>query len=62
VAVPLTPQFQDVPLNLQHVLSETYRRAYYADSIDYTQPIPSPKLKPADEAWVKRILTAWLKI
>jgi hypothetical protein len=60
VAVPLRPPFEDVPLNLQHVLDETYRRAYYADSIDYTHPVPLPKLKPADEAWVKRLLTAWL--
>jgi len=59
VAVPLRPPFEDVPLNLQQVLDETYRRAYYADSVDYTHPVPLPKLKPADEAWVKRILTAW---
>lgn len=60
VAVPLRPPFDDVPLNLQQVLQETYRRAYYADSIDYTRPVPLPRLKPADETWVKRILTAWL--
>lgn len=60
VAVPLRPPFEDVPLNLQQVLDETYRRAYYADSIDYTRPVPLPHLKPADQAWVKHILTEWL--
>jgi hypothetical protein len=40
------------------MLTVTYHRAYYDDSLDYTQPIPPPKLQPADEAWVKRLLTA----
>jgi len=60
VAVPLRTPFEDVPLNLQQVLDEIYRRAYYADSIDYTRPVLPPKLKLADEAWVKRLLTPWL--
>ncbi len=57
VAVPLRSPFEDVPLNLQQVLNEAYRRAYYADSIDYTGHVPLPKLKPADAAWVKRLLS-----
>ena len=53
IAVPLRPPFADVPLNLQTVFNDLYTRAYYADSIDYTRDIPLPRLKPADEAWVK---------
>jgi hypothetical protein len=59
VAVPLRSPFGDVPLNLQQVFSETYRRAHYADSLDYTRSLPSPRLKPADAAWVKHLVTAW---
>ena len=60
VAVPLRPPFDDVPLELQRALDETYDRAHYADSVDYTQPVPPPPLKPADAAWVKQIVERWL--
>ncbi len=53
LAVPLLSPFEDVPLNLQNVFNTMYTRAYYADSIDYTQNIPLPPLQPADAIWVK---------
>ncbi len=60
IAVPLRPPYEDLPLDLQRVLDETYDRAYYAESIDYTRPLPPPPLQPADAAWVKNTLQAWL--
>jgi hypothetical protein len=60
VAVPLRPPFDDAPLELQRVLDETYARAYYADSVDYSRPLPPPSLKPADAAWVRRTLEKWV--
>lgn len=59
VAVPLRPPHEDVPLDLQKVLSETYDRARYADSTDYTRPVPPPPLSVTDAAWVKRTVEAW---
>lgn len=59
VAVPLRPAYPDVPLDLQRALRQTYDRAHYADSLDYSQPPPPPLLKPADAAWAKRLVKAW---
>jgi len=59
IGVPLTPEYADVPLDLQAVFNETYDRAYYANSLDYTQTIPFPRLKPADEAWVQEQIVHW---
>ncbi len=48
VAVPLSPSFEDAPLELQPILAETYSRAHYADSVDYTRPIPPPLQPPLE--------------
>jgi len=60
IAVPLREPLDDVPLDLQHALSETYERARYADSTDYTRPVPPPLLSASDGAWSKRVVDAWL--
>jgi hypothetical protein len=60
IAVPLRPPFEDVPLALQTILDDVYRRAHYADSLDYNQPIPQPSLRPADAAWVRDRVQTWL--
>lgn len=36
-----------------------YQRAHYADGIDYSDFIPLPRLRPSDEAWVKRQVENW---
>ncbi len=60
VSVPLRPPHEDVSLDLQRVLNETYDRAHYADSMDYTRQAPPPPLKPDDAAWVQQTLQMWL--
>jgi hypothetical protein len=60
VAVPLRPPFPDVPLDLQKALDEVYERARYAEQIDYTGPIPSPPLPPADAQWAQDQVRRWL--
>ena len=60
IAVPLQPPYADVPLNLQAVLDDIYARAFYAESVDYTRPIPPPALPPADAAWAAERVRAWL--
>jgi len=59
IAVPLRPPHDDVPLDLQAVLTDLYRRARYAESIDYAEPVPPPRLQPADEAWVGSQIAQW---
>lgn len=61
IAVPLKPPFADVPLNLQTVFDTVYKRAHYADSINYVgAAIPLPPLRPADKAWVELQIQEWL--
>jgi hypothetical protein len=60
IIVPLREPHPDVVLDLQAVLGIAYERARYADEIDYTLPVPSPSLRPADTAWVAERVQAWL--
>ena len=59
VAVPLRREDGDAPLELQRALNETYRRARYDLSVDYTQLPPPPDLPRTDAAWVQRQIEAW---
>ena len=59
VAVPLRPPIDDVPLDLQTALDTVYERAHYAASIDYSDPVPGPRLAPADAAWVEERIRQW---
>ncbi|MBI3960991.1 MAG: DUF4058 family protein [Chloroflexi bacterium] len=59
MAVPLRPPHADVPLDLQAVWDEMYRRARYAQSIDYNQPPPPPPLRPDDEGWAQVRIQTW---
>ena len=52
IAVPLRPQWPDVPLDLQDILTTVYRRGHYAELLPYNGPMPSPALNPADARWV----------
>lgn len=60
IAVPLRHPHEDVPLDLGAVLKDVYRRARYAESIDYTSDIPSPRLRPADRQWAGEHIRAWM--
>jgi hypothetical protein len=56
--VPLLSPDPDVPLDMGFILQNIYTRAVYARRIDYTTPIPLPKLRPAMQTWMetKRIV------
>jgi hypothetical protein len=60
IAVPLHESYEDVPLDLGAVLEDMYRRAHYAESIDYMSEIPSPRLRPADRQWVSEQIRNWM--
>jgi len=60
IAIPLRPPFDDVALNLQAALEDTYTRGHYADDLDYSVKAPAPALRPADANWVQAQVAAWL--
>jgi hypothetical protein len=59
IAVPLRGEFADVPLDLQAMLEHVYARGHYAESLDYAQPVPAPRLTPATAAWAAAQVQAW---
>ncbi len=63
VDVPLRPPHEDVKLDLQRVLNETYDRAHYADSVDYTRPRPgrlSSRTTPSGHG--RQLRRGWLLV
>lgn len=60
IAVPLREPYGDVPLDLGAALEDVYRRAHYAESVDYTSDIPSPRLRPADVQWAGDHVKNWM--
>lgn len=59
IAVPLTPDFPDLPLNLQTALEQVYRRGAFALDLDYSRPAPSPALNAADAQWAAMLIGSW---
>ena len=57
IPIPLAPGDADVKLELQAAFNETYHRAGYRYSLDYTADVV-PKLRPAERVWVRRSLKA----
>jgi hypothetical protein len=58
ISVPLTAEHPAVAIDLQGAFATTYER-YYAARLEYREPPPSPRLQPADLAWVNSRLAAW---
>ncbi len=55
IPIPLAPGDADVPLELQPAFDETYDRAGYRYSVDYTVPI-EPAISDPDASWVRQLL------
>lgn len=55
IPIPLAPGDADVPLELQATFDETYDRAGYRYSVDYTAPV-EPRLNEPDTEWVRAAL------
>jgi Protein of unknown function (DUF4058) len=53
--IPLRMEEQEPLLELQPLLNRVYDRARFELAIDYSQPC-SPKLSPADEAWLRSLV------
>jgi hypothetical protein len=50
--IPLLSPDPDVILELTEVMQNVYVRSAYDRRLDYTQPVPSPALRPAMEEWL----------
>ena len=59
IAVPLSPPFEDVPLDLQEAVETVYERYRYDAGIDYAEDLPAPPLRAADAAWAHERVAAW---
>ncbi len=55
IVVPLTPEAEDVPLDLQSALDTLYDRGAYARILDYDQPL-RPALSAENQSWADQIL------
>lgn len=56
IGVPLTQDYDDVPLDLQLAIDTVYREGQYRLDIDYSIPIPPPKLSPENRVWAEKML------
>lgn len=61
VSVPLRSPDEDLPLDLQTILADVYRRARYGENLDYTASPPPPPLAPDNAAWAKSLINAWME-
>jgi hypothetical protein len=52
VPVPLKPEDEDIPLDLQHALTQIYDEAAYDLSLNYSPP-PPPALAKEEAAWMQ---------
>jgi hypothetical protein len=59
IAVPLLPEFDDVPLSLQEAVDTVYTRYRYDTAIDYEADPPLPAFSPADARWIHERTAAW---
>lgn len=58
IALPLSGDDADVPIDLQQALEETIERGSYDDDFDYDSPPPVP-LNPEQHAWARRQIDEW---
>jgi Protein of unknown function (DUF4058) len=55
IPIPLAKPDADIPLEIQPMIGEIYRRFRYERSIDYSRAL-APPLAPGDAAWLERRL------
>jgi hypothetical protein len=60
IAVPLTPPYEDVPLDLQAAVDTLFARYRYAELLDYRGAPPAPPFAPDDAHWILDRVRAWL--
>lgn len=51
--IPLLEPDPDIILDLGEIMATVYEKGAYSRRIDYQQPIPAPRLRPAMQAWLE---------
>ncbi|MEM7537443.1 MAG: DUF4058 family protein [Chloroflexota bacterium] len=51
--VPLLEPEPDILIDLNQMIQHIYHKSRYAQRLDYTKPIPSPKLRPTIQKWIE---------
>ncbi|MEM7535990.1 MAG: DUF4058 family protein [Chloroflexota bacterium] len=51
IPIPLLSPDPDVPLDLNAIVQSIYQTHYYGLRVNYTQPVPPPKLRPEMAEW-----------
>jgi hypothetical protein len=59
IAVPLSPGYDDVALDLQAALDLLFERYRYAELLDYTTSTPPPPFIPTDARWIAERVQQW---
>ena len=60
IPVPLKPDEDEVPLDLQYVFNRVYDTGpYRRGAVDYSQAPPAPRLPAEDAAWAKELTRPW---
>jgi hypothetical protein len=60
IPVPLKRGEEEVPLDLQYVFNRTYDTGpYRRGAVDYSGPLPAPRLSAEDTAWAAELTRPW---
>ncbi|WP_407886788.1 DUF4058 family protein [Scytonema sp. NUACC26] len=54
--MPLSLSDEELSVDLQLIVDGVCEQTLYNDLIDYSLPIPPPKLSQANQQWVKELL------
>lgn len=54
IPIPLREPDSDVLLDLGQIVRQVYQEGAYEREIDYGQPIPAPRLRPAMQEWLEK--------
>ncbi len=57
--IPLLPPDPDAVLDLTAVMQQVYERAAYSRRLDYTEPVPPPRVRPAMNSWLAERLESF---
>jgi hypothetical protein len=56
IPIPLRDPEPDVWLDLGQTVQQVYEEGAYGREIDYQQPVPAPRLRPAMQVWREKNL------
>lgn len=61
IPVPLGDDDPDAVLDCQEIVERVYEDNYFYLTVDYSEPVPPPNLRPAMQAWWEQRRAEWMK-